>query len=375
MKRILEFDALRGIASVVILIYHLRLLKVMPILGSAVDLFFVLSGFLITGILLRDLGEPGALKRFYIRRALRIWPIYYLALGAVLILNHVSIRPHAIGAWPYFLTYTPFIQAYWGGAMPTFPPSFVHTWSLAVEEQFYTLWPFVVLLLGRRIHLILPPLIALGIYLRAKGLPPGLLLTHSDGLLLGAWLALRSEKVSASKRLPWSFVGLILFGVSVPLWRSSAVGMLAQLTSAVDWAVVAKACDPLRINLSYLGLVGLVLWGAGNPRLKPLRDTRLVELGQISYGLYLYHPLVFWAVTNLWLGLGLKGTVWKETVWLDLIRIALSFAVAKASWRWIEQPLLKRKERLAPRGGESIWKGPHSRTDVRVESLTPAQDD
>lgn len=369
MRRIPELDALRGLAAVVILIYHLRLVKVMPILGSSVDLFFVLSGYLITAILLRDLGKPKALRNFFIRRSLRIWPIYYLALGGVLLLNRLMPIPHPTDALPFFMTYTPFIQEYWGGAIPPFPPSYGHVWTLAVEEQFYTLWPFLVALLGRRIGWAIAPLLVLGVVLRARGYNEGLLLTHADGLLLGAWLASREAKCEAGRVRVGAFAAMLLFGFGVPLWRAWVIGRLGQGVPGVSWETAFSALNPTRISLAYLGLVGLILAGAGGPWLKALRHPKLVEVGQISYGLYLYHPLVFWGVTTAYHRLGLRHTIWQESVWLDVLRISLSFGVAVLSWRWIERPLLGWKDRLAPRE-PSILRGPHHLSTVEAETKT-----
>ncbi len=87
MRRVPELDAVRGIASLAIVLFHLRFMRTFPILGSAIDLFFVLSGYLITSILLDGEASPRSLARFYLRRAFRIWPIYYLTLAAFLAVN------------------------------------------------------------------------------------------------------------------------------------------------------------------------------------------------------------------------------------------------------------------------------------------------
>ena len=146
--RIPELDAVRGLAAVAIVLFHWRFHW--PFLRTAVDLFFVLSGFLITSILLRTGESPHAFRTFYARRALRIFPIYYLTFAIFLAINPFAPRPHPIAALPYFLTYTQFIQGYWGQTIPPFSRAFGHTWTLAIEEQFYLFWPLVAWAVGRR---------------------------------------------------------------------------------------------------------------------------------------------------------------------------------------------------------------------------------
>ena len=141
-KYIPQLDGLRGIAILIVLLAHLDYL---PIFGSAkylkygrtgVDLFFVLSGFLITGILLDTKEFPGYFKNFYARRALRIWPIYYAMLILFFSLLPAIFPHHSFhtdwNAWPYYATYTQNLFYNFPHSTPLGP-----TWSLAVEEQYY----------------------------------------------------------------------------------------------------------------------------------------------------------------------------------------------------------------------------------------------
>ncbi len=119
MRRIPELDALRGLAALAIVVYHLWVPQV-TLLGTAVDLFFVLSGYLITSIILGQVDQPGFLGRFYARRALRIWPIYYLSLLALVALSPLLPGPSRLDGLPYYLTYTQRIPDYWFGDVPPF---------------------------------------------------------------------------------------------------------------------------------------------------------------------------------------------------------------------------------------------------------------
>ena len=102
-----------------------------------VDLFFVLSGFLITSILLTHDMSHRFLVSFYARRALRIWPVYYLSLMVLVLWNPFLPVPASLDGLPYFATFTQNITYYWSNSAPAFIPAFRHTWSVAIEEQFY----------------------------------------------------------------------------------------------------------------------------------------------------------------------------------------------------------------------------------------------
>src|SRR4051812_12063346 len=149
MHRTPEFDAIRGIAALAIVLHHLWWPANTP-MSTALNLFFVLSGYLITGIILKNLDDKHFLPVFYARRALRIWPIYYLALFAVVGFNFVSPVRHSMeGFFPY-LAYLPNLPCYWFGPETQFIPSFHHTWTLAIEEQFYIVWPLLLMAAGRK---------------------------------------------------------------------------------------------------------------------------------------------------------------------------------------------------------------------------------
>src|SRR5208337_3451124 len=151
MRRIPELDGLRGLAALTVVVFDLYP-TVMPFGWAAVDLFFTLSGFLITGIILEQGDEPRFLCTFYVRRSLRIWPIYYVTIAALLLAGNVS--------WHRWLPFALYLQNTDFYLMPlegmrekVFTPDWAmlnHAWSLAVEEQFYLIWPGLVLLAGRR---------------------------------------------------------------------------------------------------------------------------------------------------------------------------------------------------------------------------------
>ena len=140
-------EGLRAIAILPVLLFHLTV-PGFSLGWAGVNLFFVISGFLITGILVRTRGGQGYFRSFYARRGLRIWPIYYvsfLAVIAVALVRHIGISD-----WPHFVVYLQNYLLGWQSWRVGFPSFFSHTWSLAGEEQFYLIWPFLILLLSRR---------------------------------------------------------------------------------------------------------------------------------------------------------------------------------------------------------------------------------
>lgn len=346
MKRILELDALRGLTAIVICLAHLGAFGKAEWVFTAVDLFFVISGYFITANLLREAGSAKFLRKFFIRRALRIWPAYYLALAACLILNRSLKWDAPPDGWLSYLTFTQNIQHYWGGAVPKFSLMFLHTWTLAIEEQFYLFWPFLVVLAGRRRLPFLATLfVVVPLYLRATGLSPYLLLTRCDGLAFGALLACLFGGSAANRSL-WRLD--LLFATAIVAAAGGIVVLRANSARlAPAWA---ESLGQLRACLGYFGVVGLVLNRQGSAFLRPLRVRAICSLGAISYGLYLYHPLVFGAFPRLYERHVVRKLGLADPTLKNLVMLAVCFLVAWASRRYFEEPILalKRKFRVPP---------------------------
>lgn len=344
MRRVPELDALRGIAAVLIVLFHLRFMGRFPVWGTAVDLFFVLSGYLITTIILDTRESTHFFRIFYTRRALRIWPIYYVGLLATVALNQLAPKPVSLEGWPSFVTYTQFMQGYWGGTLPSFSPFFRHSWTLAIEEQFYTLWPLLVYRTGRKyLPLLIIPLLVAPVVLRARGFFPHMLLTRCDGLGFGALLAgifYDGRLIPAKRRvLGWAFAVAGVLACSFPAWRQPIYALLRSQWPGASWHLILPSIETQRICLAYFGLVGFVLCAQGHTRLAPLRNRRLCYVGQISYGLYLYHPLVFGTFAVARHAIGLRGSLA-----VDVLSFLACFVVAGFSWRYIESPILRLKD-------------------------------
>jgi peptidoglycan/LPS O-acetylase OafA/YrhL len=341
MQRVKELDSLRGLAAIAIVLYHLWFIKI-GLLGAAVDLFFVLSGYLITSILLSHPPTRGFLVAFYMRRGLRIWPIYYLTLLVVVLINAWALLPGTLDGLPYHFGFLQNLTYYWSNRTPSFIPAFVHTWSLAVEEQFYLLWPALLCVVGRRgLRWSALGLIVVAVMMRGLDFNRWILATHCDGLALGAILAgLLESPADAPARRDQRAVFLAVGLASVAFWVGSAVVLrFAAPDQRGHLFVVVQSTRMLSLNLVFFSMVGLVVHYAGAPWLAVLRDPRLIYLGQISYGLYLYHHIVFY----LWEDYSKRHGLGHHLI-VDLAMAGLSLAIAALSYRYIERPILSLKD-------------------------------
>ena len=360
-------DGVRGVAIFVVVVHMLSLLTAPPsamgrLLSSlfsygwmGVELFFALSGFLITGILLDTRGSPTYLSTFYARRFLRIFPLYYgtlfvafvvlPALGAApTAIEHD--RPHQIWLWTYLSN--------WVAPTRLGSEAFHHFWSLSVEEQFYILWPFALLRTGPRGCLRLCLGVALAalvarVALLGAGVSTaavyGFTVTRMDALALGGAAA-------AALRIPE--LGPRLAARPRPLWAGAAVAfgggalfgrydLNTFATSSIGYTFLAVAC-------------ALVVLAAAASDLQPrarsaLRSAPLRALGKYSYAIYVLHkPLHDFVGKPMLARLGLDAS---RSTLVALVYVAAglgaSFAVAYATFHLYEKHFLRLKSRLRPR--------------------------
>lgn len=361
MKRIPELDSLRGLAGITIILFHLT--PVRSIYSwTAVDCFFVLSSYLITTILLEYRGSPGFFRNFYARRSLRIWPIYFLALFAGVAANSLFHVGGSLEALPYYLTYTQNVQYYWGGRLPDFIHGYDHTWSLALEEQYYLIWPIAVYLLGRR-TLIALSLLALGVSVawRASGLNSSVLGARCDGFALGGLLALllAGRDLDQESRARWGRgFGALLAVNMIPLAWMMREGYDRDL-------------PVLLFSIAFFAVVGLLVIRSGDAWLAPMRSPVLIYVGAISYGLYLYHNPVHYAVEIGLRKLGIRLPLTPGyPAWRAALEVALSFGVAVTSWHLIEKPILRLKKRFEYRQPDAP---PRDDRPIAAQSPTDTQ--
>jgi peptidoglycan/LPS O-acetylase OafA/YrhL len=350
-----HLDGLRGIAILAVLISHLVPVPGRFYLGwMGVQLFFVLSGFLITRILLAEradadrAGTPwSALISFYARRALRIFPIYYLCLLGLCLLRAQHLTDHL----PYFLTYTYNIRRM---LCPELPCCAEHFWSLSVEEQFYLAWPFLLLFVPRRF--LLPTMITVALLAPATRL--GLALQRHDRYWLSLLMPCSLDCLALGGMLAWveSRVGTEHLGRS---WLARACAWLG-CPSLLLFFYLAARVEPLHFR-KWFGPGLDVIWVVGNTiqalfftaavaRACDRRDgdwRRILSLdalrftGKISYGLYVYHLILLQLAIR---PLPVRShLVVLPGAWLGL---PLSFLVAAVSWYALEQPILRLKDRF-----------------------------
>jgi peptidoglycan/LPS O-acetylase OafA/YrhL len=344
-ERIKELDSIRGLAAMIIVFYHLWL-QSLGFLGSAVDLFFVLSGYLITTIILTNTLSDRFLISFYIRRGLRIWPIYYLTMLAIVLIYPFLPSCGTLDDLPYYLTFTQEIPKYKKTLVPTFPSAFRHTWSLAIEEQFYLIWPPLLWWIGRRrLKIASLSIVALALVARSLDLSAFILVTHCDGLALGGllagMLAAQDRPAEDERRLGFRLGVLGLGSMTLSLATLMLPRVLNTSWPGLAPDVLVYTVKPLFFNLMFFGLIGTIVLHAGDPRLRFLRDRRLVYLGSISYGLYLYHHFIFEFVRYYEDYFGLNNRMI-----LDFVKLVASIAIASLSWKYIERPILGQKNRF-----------------------------
>jgi peptidoglycan/LPS O-acetylase OafA/YrhL len=340
MQRIRELDALRGLAAIAVVLYHIGMLHLSFRVycgWSAVDLFFVLSGYLITTILISHPPTLDFAAAFYGRRALRIWPIYYLSLFALLFADRWFASPEPWDSLPHYLTYTLNLQMYWKEQPLPAHRALDHTWTLSVEEQFYLLWPALVLLAGRRRVIPLASAIGLAsVAARLAGFQPFILLARADGLALGAILAAllvdREWRTRHRGALTFAFASIGMASLA----GVAAYGIVRRL--GVGTTLDTETCLIPVFSIGYFGLIGLVVLWEGHASLALLRARPLVYLGKISYGIYLYHAIILILAHDFAdrAGLGYPP-------WLQAAAFVGSLAAADLSWRLIERPLLSLK--------------------------------
>ena len=307
--------------------------------ASGVDLFFTLSAFLITTLLLRERGQTGgiSLRLFYIRRILRIWPLYFAVLAVAVVLAHTV--PGQSLPWYYVAGYLLFvgnwINVAFGHPLSVCGP----LWTVSIEEQFYLVWPVLMKMLERRgmiiaaaVAFLLATLSQIGVVL--AGLSKGYIyygsFSRSGSLALGILLALFADRLPGLTRV---LRGLLL-AAGLAGWIGSSGWLIDQPGSLDMRAVLGRL-------VASVGAVAILYAGLGS-RSRLVRSEWVVRLGKISYGLYMLHFIGLLVVIDLlhprwgWTLLATKA-----------LGLALTVLLAWASYRWVESPFLRLKDRFA----------------------------
>ncbi|MEH2526198.1 MULTISPECIES: acyltransferase family protein [unclassified Bradyrhizobium] len=371
-SRLAELDGLRGTAVIFVVLFHFG---PFPAGWVGVQLFFVLSGYLISDILLSEKEKPfpSYLGRFYWRRTLRIFPLYFFYLIVMAVLSASTGRPGALEAdWPYLLTYTTNI----GRLRPSdIGEPFTHLWSLAVEEQFYLLWPLVVYFCSltnlKRIIvgvILSGPAVRALLYLTLRGF-------GYDDELLGRTIYV----------LPFSQFDAFAFGAAIAVWKlqdlknaGRLIATVGLLTAALGAAVILH--QHFAYKAAFKGSLGYQMYllaGAGFiwayslldllsaavmigalqkiPLLRLLRNKALCRIGVISYGIYVYHVPVLFGLKQFFGGFAASYSFVTFIAYAGIVLI-----ISELSFRLLEKPILslrnlgKESEAVAPIGQGSL---------------------
>jgi peptidoglycan/LPS O-acetylase OafA/YrhL len=340
-----QLDSLRGLAVAAVMIHHFlghgNLVRaLLPWGGLGVRLFFVLSGFLITGILLDCRGAVEAadtrpwptLGRFYVRRFLRIFPAYYLTLAATALLDLPEVRS---GLW-WHAGYASNVYAV---MLARWPGRASHFWSLAVEEQFYLVWPWLVLLLPRRALLPVVAGLALSapLYRAAAVVAAGdaahwwglLPLGCLDSLGGGALLALAADPAYVDPRVRDRCLRLA-WRIGLP---ALVVLRLLHVTGDDDGTPVVFVLQGLAMSLLFVSVVARAADGFRGRAGAVLDFRPLALLGTVSYAVYLFHNFVP-ALLDL---RHRVGGVPRAVEFL--VNVVVTISLATLSWRWFERPI------------------------------------
>jgi peptidoglycan/LPS O-acetylase OafA/YrhL len=363
-----SLDGLRGMAVLGVMASHLfpgnygaggwltRTVGHIFLFGSkGVDLFFVLSGFLITGILFDSLSDTAYFRRFYARRALRIFPLYYGVILVLLVLTPwLGIVWHGV-QWSllFYMQNTSLATPIWDFKLPH-GLDLIHFWSLAVEEQFYLVWPLAVFLIRDRRRLlgwcfaISCASLVLRFVLAFRGVPYLYInsgtLCRADSLLAGAALALLVRGPAKERVLAWGR-WMLVGAAAVLVALSAAAGVLEQ---SARWAGVSSSTW-LALNYTFfaLGSAGLIAWCLRRDSVVAgvFENDALRWFGKYSYGIYVLHLVALRFFLDIFHGWFKHLTGNKPAIDLasGFTMFGLAVLMAYVSYNVYEQPFLRLK--------------------------------
>ncbi len=346
-------DGLRGLAILLVVVYHnFGFINVFFFGWLGVDLFFVLSGFLITDILLKTVGEKGYLKNFYIRRVLRIFPLYYLCLILFLIvLPKTTIQldvqyyvDHQIWLWTYLQNWIYTFQS------PGQTNALNHLWSLAVEEQFYLLWPLAVLIIRKPgylllfISLVLVAVVGLRLLVWMNQISDLAYFnlytfTRVDGLCIGCMIALLQRVKSNFLHQNRGLIVLCFAGLNFGFFFVNRRYQFSFPYLALAGYTTFAMMFGLLVNEAVTRKSKLINLLFNNPLLK--------FFGKISYGFYVFHwpvYLLLFPYLLPWMSKFISGALLQFLV--SVVATIAAIVISWLSYQYYEKYFLKLKDKF-----------------------------
>ncbi|MEI7657128.1 MAG: acyltransferase [Phycisphaerae bacterium] len=354
-----SLDAMRCLAIVAVIWQHCPPVPhgttgLADIGASGVSLFFVLSGFLITTLLLREAPEVSGigLRDFYIRRALRIFPLYYAVLGLytalVLLFERNAAGDLFLRNLPFYLTYT---NNWFVDLAPDADGRrrviFIFAWTLATEEQFYMLWPPLLCLLGRaRAAAALAGVVAVTLWALWTWGP--LDVPVGSGERLVRILQSPSVQICAGVFLAMALDSRRLFRILHPLlgrsWSSPAAAAISA--ALLFWPSDATTGWFVLLSLAFSAFIGSCVIREDHGLARWCRPAVLRRIGVVSYGMYLLHMLAVNAVRAVMSKAGVESAPLAFA-----LAVLLAWAAAEVSFRCFERPFLRLKDRFRRHAG------------------------
>ncbi|WP_164547349.1 acyltransferase family protein [Bosea sp. Tri-49] len=345
--------------------FDLARFRIQPFLIGGVDLFFILSGFLIAGILMDSRSSPNYFRSFWLARASRIFPVYYLMIAFSLVMNWVnanypSVTAHLVGhATLSIWYYVAFVQNFALALLPGGRASLGVTWSLAIEEQFYLVLPFLVLLFRRRalvalaIGIILATPVIRAWVVQSVNWNAGYIITvcRLDALMMGflvACIVRHDRSLDLARRAQWSLNWLAVFLIVLQLadfW--GAVGQILERSGNSTVALVLICAQYPLINLAMACLLLNVFTREAGPLRWVFKTKILMTAGLVSYGAYMYHQVVNNALWGLLYGTGPSFKGWHH-IYMPVLVLMITAVISWLSLRYFEMPVRRwAKERRA----------------------------
>ena len=346
-------DGLRGLAILLVVVYHnFGFINVFFFGWLGVDLFFVLSGFLITDILLKTVGEKGYLKNFYIRRVLRIFPLYYLCLILFLIvIPKTTIQldlqyyvDHQIWLWTYLQNWIYTFQS------PGQTNALNHLWSLAVEEQFYLLWPLAVLIIRKPgylllfISLVLVAVVGLRLLVWMNQISDLAYFnlytfTRVDGLCIGCMIALLQRVKSNFLHQNRGLIVLCFAGLNFGFFFVNRRYQFSFPYLALAGYTTFAMMFGLLVNEAVTSQSKLINFLFNNSLLK--------FFGKISYGFYVFHwpvYLLLFPYLLPWMSKFANGAIVQFLV--SVMATLAAIVISWLSYQYYEKYFLKLKDKF-----------------------------